>query len=60
MADDAVPIPLDLKLPQYAFQLQDESLSKLHDNAAKSFWASIEKNGMQAILSTYCYISLNA
>jgi hypothetical protein len=45
MADDAVPIPLDLKIREYAFQLQDPSLSKLHEQAAKAFWESIEKNG---------------
>jgi len=45
MADDAVPIPLDLKLREYAFQLQDSSLSRLHEKAGKAFWESIEKNG---------------
>jgi hypothetical protein len=45
MADDAVPIPLDLKIREYAFQLQDPNLSKLHEQAAKAFWESIEKNG---------------
>jgi hypothetical protein len=48
MADDAVPIPLDLKLREYAFQLQDPSLSRLHDKAGKAFWESIEKNGKPA------------
>lgn len=45
MADDAVPIPLDLKIREYAFQLQDPSLSKLHEQAAKALWESVEKNG---------------
>jgi len=51
MADDAVPIPLDLKLREYAFQLQDSSLSRLHEKAGKAFWESIEKNGKPALCS---------
>jgi hypothetical protein len=52
MADDAVPIPLDLKLREYAFQLQDPSLSKLHEKAGKAFWESVEKNGKSATSSS--------
>lgn len=45
MADDAVPIPLDLKLKDYAFQLQNPELESLHAEASKNFWESVEKNG---------------
>lgn len=46
MADvDSVPITIDLKLPQYAFQLQEESLSHLHEEARKGLWEGIEKYG---------------
>jgi hypothetical protein len=58
MADDAVPIPLDLKIREYAFQLQDPSLSKLHEQAAKAFWESIEKNGERRNGALHQYLTL--
>lgn len=58
MADDAVPIPLDLKIREYAFQLQDPNLSKLHEQAAKAFWESIEKNGEQRNGVLHQYLTL--
>jgi hypothetical protein len=46
MSDDSVPLPYpNLKLSHYAFQLQDSSLSNLHETAAKAFWEGIEKDG---------------
>ncbi len=46
MSDDSVPLPYpDLKLSHYAFQLQDPSLSHLHEAASKAFWEGIEKDG---------------
>lgn len=47
MADsDSVPIRINLKLPQYVFQLQEQDLSNLHEQAKKSLWEGIEKDGM--------------
>jgi hypothetical protein len=47
MADaDSVPIRINLKLPQYVFQLAEEELSSLHEEARKSLWEGIEKDGM--------------
>lgn len=47
MADnDSVPIRINLKLPQYVFQLQEQDLSNLHEEAKKSLWEGIEKDGM--------------
>jgi hypothetical protein len=46
MADaDSVPIKINLKLPQYVFQLQEEDLSSLHEEAKKALWEGIEKDG---------------
>ncbi|KAJ9099585.1 hypothetical protein QFC20_005651 [Naganishia adeliensis] len=47
MADaDSVPIQINLKLPQYVFQLGEEELSSLHEEARKSLWEGIEKDEM--------------
>lgn len=46
MADaDSVPIHINLKLPQYVFQLQEQDLSSLHEQARKDLWEGIEKDG---------------
>lgn len=46
MADaDSVPIKINLKLPQYVFQLQEQDLSSLHEEAKKALWEGIEKDG---------------
>jgi hypothetical protein len=46
MSDDSVPQPYpNIKLAQYAFQLQDPSLSHLHEAASKAFWEGVEKDG---------------
>lgn len=46
MADtDSVPISINLKLPEYTFQLQDDELSNLHESAKKALWEGIEKDG---------------
>lgn len=45
MADDAAPITINLKLQTYVFQLQDETLSHLHEEAKKLLWEGIEKDG---------------
>lgn len=51
MADaDSVPIQINLKLPQYVFQLGEEELSSLHEEARKSLWEGIEKDGMSSSL----------
>ncbi len=46
MSDDSVPLPFpNLKLAEYAFQLQRDELSHLHAEASKALWAGIEEDG---------------
>lgn len=53
MADnDSVPIRINLKLPQYVFQLQEQDLSNLHEEAKKSLWEGIEKDEMAPYAKT--------
>ncbi|KAJ9109303.1 hypothetical protein QFC21_000632 [Naganishia friedmannii] len=53
MADnDSVPIRINLKLPQYVFQLQEQDLSSLHEEAKKSLWEGIEKDEMAPYAKT--------
>ncbi|KAJ9107827.1 hypothetical protein QFC19_002733 [Naganishia cerealis] len=53
MADnDSVPIRINLKLPQYVFQLQEQDLSSLHEQAKKSLWEGIETDEMAPFAKT--------
>jgi 26S proteasome regulatory subunit N7 len=53
MSDDSVPLPYpNFKLPQYAFQLQDASLSHLHAAASKAFWEGVEKDEMAPFMQS--------
>lgn len=48
MADDSVPLPYpNLKVPTWYYQVQHVDYKK--DEAEKSFWEAVEKDGMSHV-----------